>query len=72
MEQIVVSSHLPFFLCPTLQVCDLNLNENFISTLSASLSNAPRMKILRLQNNLLTLDAIPESLLSDSKVHDIS
>jgi Leucine-rich repeat (LRR) protein len=51
-----------------MQVLDLNLDENFIQLLSPTLSSAPRLRILRLQNNLLSLDAIPECLLSDSMV----
>ena len=50
------------------QVIDLNLNENLLTEISADLSKCPRLKILRLQNNRLSLNQIPEKILSDSKV----
>ena len=47
---------------------DLNLNENLLVNVSENLAKAPRLRILRLQNNRLSLNAIPESILSESKV----
>lgn len=47
---------------------DLNLNENYLRELTSDLANAPKLKILRLQNNNLSINQIPEKILSDSKV----
>ena len=51
-----------------LQVVDLNLNDNCICTISNDISMMSNLQILRLQNNKLTLNAIPESLFTDSQV----
>lgn len=61
----------PFKIFSNFQVMDLNLNENLLVSLSEGLSKAPRLRILRLQNNHLTLNSIPENLLSESKVSQI-
>jgi Leucine-rich repeat (LRR) protein len=50
------------------QVTELNLNQNQISSLSASLAECPRLKTLRLEENCLSLAAIPTDLLTKSKV----
>ena len=47
---------------------ELNLNQNQISSLSASLAECPRLKTLRLEENCLNLDAIPTDILTKSKV----
>ena len=47
---------------------DLNLNENRIETIPDDLSKAADLAILRLQNNQLTLNDIPESIFVDSQV----
>ncbi|XP_065201010.1 leucine-rich repeat-containing protein 57-like [Planococcus citri] len=47
---------------------EFNLNDNNISIISPEIANAPKLKILKLENNNLTLSAIPKSLLCDSKV----
>jgi hypothetical protein len=52
-------------------VIDLNLNENLLTRISPDLAHCPKLKILRLQNNLLSLNDIPEKILSDSKVRFI-
>ncbi|XP_032513225.2 leucine-rich repeat-containing protein 57-like [Danaus plexippus] len=51
---------------------ELNLSQNEISVLSEDLSQAPRLKILRLEENCLSLDAILPSLLRDSKIHTLN
>ncbi len=58
------NSQQPF----VLQAVDLNLDENFLVELVPTLAKAKNLKILRLQNNQLTLDAIPEALFSDTQV----
>ncbi|XP_053600964.1 leucine-rich repeat-containing protein 57-like [Plodia interpunctella] len=51
---------------------ELNLSQNEISSLGDDLHQAPRLKILRLEENCLSLDAIQPSLLRDSKIHTIN
>ncbi|XP_013195333.1 leucine-rich repeat-containing protein 57 [Amyelois transitella] len=51
---------------------ELNLSQNEISSLGDDLHQAPRLKILRLEENCLGLDAIQPSLLRDSKIHTIN
>lgn len=48
---------------------ELNLSQNELSQISDDLHKAPRLKILRLEENCLNLDAIRPSLLRDSKLH---
>ena len=48
----------------------MNLNENFINDIPDALARAPRLRVLRLQNNQLTLNSIPESLLAESQVRN--
>lgn len=55
-----------------LYAAELNLSQNEITTLSDDLHQAPRLKILRLEENCLSLDAIKPSLLRDSKMHTIN
>lgn len=43
-----------------------------ISTLSPEVSRAPRLKVLRLEENCLELSSIPPSILSDSQVSLLS
>ena len=50
------------------QVTEMNLNQNQISSLSPTLAACPRLKTLRLEENCLTLDAIPSDLLTSSAV----
>lgn len=52
----------------SLHVIELNLNQNQISTISEKLSECPRLKTLRLEENCLQLNAIPNRILKDSKV----
>jgi len=51
-----------------LQLTELNLNQNQISSLSSSLAECPRLKTLRLEENCLALDALPNDLLTKSTV----
>ncbi|XP_049887210.1 leucine-rich repeat-containing protein 57 [Pectinophora gossypiella] len=51
---------------------ELNLSQNEISVISEDLHEAPKLKILRLEENCLSLDAIKPSLLRDSKIHTIN
>ncbi|KAL5961491.1 Leucine-rich repeat-containing protein 57 [Taenia solium] len=51
-----------------LQVIELNLNENRISAISASLAKCPRLKVLRLAHNQLRLEDIPMGILENSNI----
>ncbi|XP_031548970.1 leucine-rich repeat-containing protein 57-like [Actinia tenebrosa] len=51
-----------------LQAMELNLNANQISYLPHSLAACPRMKVLRLEENCLPLDAVKETLLKESRL----
>nr|CAD7200343.1 unnamed protein product [Timema douglasi] len=51
-----------------LNVTELNLNQNQISSISDMISRCPRLKTLRLEENCLQLSAIHSSILADSKV----
>lgn len=55
-----------------LYAAELNLSQNEISNLSDDLHQAPRLKILRLEENCLSLDCIKPSLLRDSKIHTLN
>lgn len=61
---------IPDYIC-RVYVTELNLNGNQISVLSPEIANAPKLKILKLENNCLTLSAVPKSLLCDSKVSSL-
>lgn len=51
-----------------LQAIEINLNQNQISVLSAEVSQCPRLKVLRLEENCLELSSIPSSILTQSQV----
>lgn len=51
-----------------LNVCELNLNGNQISTLSDDLAKCPRLKVLRLEENCLPLSELSRSILPSSNV----
>ncbi|XP_061699274.1 leucine-rich repeat-containing protein 57 [Syngnathoides biaculeatus] len=51
-----------------LQVIEINLNQNQISVLSGDVSQCPRLKVLRVEENCLELAAIPLSILNESQV----
>ena len=52
----------------SLTMIDLNLNDNMIHYLGGDLWSCEKLRILRLQNNSLSLNAIPETLLAQSFV----
>ena len=51
-----------------LSAIELNLNENRLKSISSSVTKCPRLKVLRLEQNLLELKAIPVDLMLHSKV----
>uniref|UniRef100_A0A6V7JN14 Leucine-rich repeat-containing protein 57 n=1 Tax=Bracon brevicornis TaxID=1563983 RepID=A0A6V7JN14_9HYME len=55
-----------------LHVTELNLNQNQISVLSEKIAECPRLKILRLEENCLQLNAVPPRILKDSKISNIA
>ncbi len=55
----------------TLNCIELNLNENQIKIISDKLAKCPRLKVVRLEQNILEAKAIPKSLLADSKVSSL-
>lgn len=46
----------------------MNLNDNLVAALPPSIANCSRLKVLRVQNNSLTLNSIPLTLLTESNV----
>lgn len=52
----------------SLQVSELNLNQNQISGLSESLASCPRLKVLRVEENCLQLQLIPPNVLKNSQI----
>lgn len=59
---------LPEFGLSSLTMIDLNLNDNMIHHLGGDLWRCHKLRILRLQNNRLSLNDIPETLLAQSFV----
>ena len=55
-----------------LKVTELSLNQNQIVSISPSLAQCPRLKILRLEENCLSLDAIPTLLLTNSPISTLN
>ncbi len=51
-----------------LMCVELNLNENQIKSISSNIAKCSRLKVVRLEQNVLELTAIPISLLADSQV----
>lgn len=51
-----------------LHAVELNLNQNQISVLPAEIAGCKRLKVLRLEENTLSLAGIPVPLLADSVV----
>ncbi|CAF2404439.1 unnamed protein product [Rotaria sp. Silwood2] len=56
----------------TIQVDELNLNDNRITKISENIRFCPRLRTLRLDRNNLALDIIPTSLLTDSNLSLLS
>ena len=48
-----------------LEATELVLNCNQVSVIAPEVSQCPRLKTLRLEENCLALDSIPETLLAD-------
>ena len=55
----------------TLNCIEINLNENRIKIISDKLAKCPRLKVVRLEQNVLEINAIPKSLLTESKVSSL-
>ncbi|VDM34059.1 unnamed protein product [Hydatigera taeniaeformis] len=55
-----------------LQVIELNLNDNWVSAVSASVAKCPRLKVLRLERNRLRLEDIPLAILENSSISLLS
>jgi len=55
-----------------LQITEMSLNQNQISAISPALAKCARLKTLRLEENCLTVDAIPTDLLADSTVSTLN
>lgn len=47
---------------------ELNMNKNQVALLPASLARCPRLKVLRLEENCLALDAVNPELLKESQI----
>lgn len=54
-----------------LHVVELNLNQNQISLISEKVADCPRLKTLRLEENCLSVNAIPTRVLKDSKISNL-
>jgi Leucine-rich repeat (LRR) protein len=55
-----------------LNCIELNLNENRVKKISSNISKCPRLKVLRLEQNVLDLNAIPTTLMTESTVSLLS
>ncbi|CAG0880307.1 unnamed protein product [Cyprideis torosa] len=51
-----------------LQAEEINLDNNKLCSISSEIATCPRLKTLRLQENVLSLSAIPRALLEESSV----
>lgn len=51
-----------------LNCIEVNLNENRIKSISDSIAKCPRLKVIRVEQNLLEIKSIPVSLLQNSQV----
>ena len=51
-----------------LQVTELNLNQNQLSSISKNIAKCPRLKTLRLEENCLAVEAIPLEILTGSVI----
>lgn len=52
------------------EICaiEINLNQNQITVLSENIADCQRLKVLRLEENCLQLQAVPEKILTDSQI----
>lgn len=55
----------------TLQVTELNVNQNQIATLAVELSECPKLKTLRIEENCLPLTAFHSKILKESKISNL-
>lgn len=51
-----------------LQACEINLNENQLAKISDDLAACPRLKVLRVQENCLTLEELTRKVLPESSI----
>ncbi|CAH8595984.1 unnamed protein product [Dicrocoelium dendriticum] len=51
-----------------IQAMEINLNNNLISIVTSSIAKCPRLRVLRLDNNQIPLNAFPVELFTDSQV----
>lgn len=56
----------------SLNVTELNLNQNQITDISSQIANCARLKTLRLEENCLQLHAINSKILTDSKISNLT
>ncbi|XP_075226947.1 leucine-rich repeat-containing protein 57 [Lycorma delicatula] len=56
----------------TLNVTELNLNQNQISVLAEDIADCPRLKTLRMEENCLQLTAVPIRLLKESHISSLT
>lgn len=56
----------------TLNVTELNLNQNQVSEISPQIANCPRLKTLRVEENCLQLSAIHPDILLNSKICNLA
>lgn len=56
----------------TLNVSELNLNQNQISEVSQHVALCPRLKTLRLEENCLQITSISSRILTDSKISNLA
>jgi len=55
-----------------LQLTELSLNQNQIATISPALAKCSRLKTLRLEENCLSIDAIPTDMLANSSISTLN
>lgn len=54
-----------------LQVTELNVNQNQISAIAEEMSECPKLKILRIEENCLPITAIHSKILKESKISNM-
>lgn len=55
----------------TLNVTELILNQNQISTISEDLAQCPRLKTLRIEENCLSINSMPTKVLRESQISSL-
>lgn len=55
----------------TLQVTELNVNQNQIASIAVELADCPKLKTLRLEENCLPITAIHSRILKESKISNL-